>query len=523
MKIFISGIGGSGAYYLAKYYLCKGDTVYGSDIQRSRRTDDLAISDHLYIGGDASEFIAANGPFDRYIYSPAFDETHPERRYFAGQDVTAYDVGQITDKIIADYLSGALSESEKASAIQSELLPLAAIDWSAKKYIAVTGTDGKTTTVSMIYHILRKLGFKAAMISTVGMFIGDKMFDTGFHTTTPSAQELYRLLTSPELTDVEYVILETTSHALAMGRVACSLFDAAAVTNITSEHLDYHKTWDNYFNAKSRLIREHIKPGGVAVLNRYDAKSFTRLAQLCDELHIRYITNESLPDNIILDRRCDTDYNRLNASLAILTAENVTGRTIPLDILSDFVGISGRMEYMQDEPFRIIVDFAHTENALEQVLSSLRAKLNGGRLSVIFGCAGMRDRTKREPMGRIAAKYADKIFIVPEDPRTEKLIDIDRQILSGMGIDIDKDKHSADNDKNVLSFSQNGRTVRVYLTENVDARRSGIADAISEASSGDIVVACGKGHEQSLCFGTTEYPWSDQECIRQILAEHKAD
>ncbi|MBR3731372.1 MAG: hypothetical protein IKN25_01875, partial [Spirochaetales bacterium] len=126
MKIFISGIGGSGAYYLAKYYLCKSDTVYGSDIQQSRRTDSLAISDHLYKGSDASEFIAANGPFDRYIYSPAFDETHPERLYFTGQDVAAYDVGQITDKIIADYLSGSLSESEKAAAIQSELLPLAA-------------------------------------------------------------------------------------------------------------------------------------------------------------------------------------------------------------------------------------------------------------------------------------------------------------------------------------------------------------------------------------------------------------
>lgn len=518
MKLFISGIGGSGAYYLAKYYLCKGDTVYGSDIQRSRRTDDLAISDHLYIGGDASEFIAANGPFDLYIYSPAFDETHPERRYFAAQNIPTFDVGQITDKIISDYMSGSLSESEKASAIQSELLPLAAIDWSAKKYIAVTGTDGKTTTVSMIYHILRKLGCKAAMISTVGMFIGDQMFDTGFHTTTPSAQELYRLLTSPLLADIEYVILETTSHALAMGRVACSLFDAVAVTNITSEHLDYHKTWDNYFNAKSRLIREHIKPDGFAVLNRYDAQSYSRLAQLCDSRNVRSISNEHKPDTVILDSRLDTSYNRQNASLAIILTENVVGRTIPLDILSDFVGISGRMEYLQDEPFSIIVDFAHTENALEQVLSSLRAKCSG-RLSVIFGCAGMRDRTKRQPMGKIAAKYADKIFIVPEDPRTERLIDIDAQILSGMGIDINKDKHSADKDKNVLTFAQNGKTVRVYLSENVDARRSGIADAISEASPGDIVVACGKGHEQSLCFGTTEYPWSDQDCIRQILAD----
>ena len=521
MKLFISGIGGSGAYYLAKYYLCKGDTVYGSDIQRSRRTDDLAISDHLYIGGDASEFIAANGPFDQYIYSPAFDETHPERRYFAAQNIPVFDVGQITDKIISDYMSGALSESEKASAIQSELLPLAAIDWSAKKYIAVTGTDGKTTTVSMIYHILRKLGLKAAMISTVGMFIGDRMFDTGFHTTTPSAQELYRLLSSPTLADVEYIILETTSHALAMGRVACSLFDAVAVTNITSEHLDYHKTWDNYFAAKARLIREHVKPNGIAVLNHYDQRSFSRLAQLCDDQHIKYITNDNLPDNIILDSRSNTDYNRFNASLAILTAENVTGRNIPRDILSDFVGISGRMEYIQNEPFSIIVDFAHTENALEQVLSNLRARLNGGKLSVVFGCAGMRDRTKRQPMGKIAAKYADRIYICPEDPRTERLADIDVQILSGMGIDWDKTPHSEDETRHVRTFCLSDKTVKVYLEENVNARRNAIAEAIAEAKAGDIVAACGKGHEQSLCFGTTEYPWSDQQCVREILAAKK--
>ena len=391
MKIFISGIGGSGANYLARYYKNLGYEVYGSDKNLNKRIESLDILQNVIIGEPNIDEIKKIKDLSFYIYSSAFDDTHPERLYFNSLGVTQYEVGDLTDKIITNYKEGKLNDIQIESLKKSELLPLINIDWNKKKYIAVTGTDGKTTTVNMIYHILKKLGKNVAMISTVGMMIGDKMVDTGFHTTTPSSQELYNLLIQEELNNIEFVIIETTSHSLAMGRIAMAKFDISVITNITTEHLDYHRSWQNYFDSKARLIKEHLKDDGVVILNSLDEKSYSLLKNICLEKSLNYrIIDEQVVQKILLPEEMSTVYNKINAALSITTVKQLLGdAVVSWNDLSDFKGVEGRMEYIRKKPFSIIIDFAHTQNSLEVLLFSLKSKINNnGKLRVVFACLG---------------------------------------------------------------------------------------------------------------------------------------
>ncbi|HNZ25728.1 MAG TPA: UDP-N-acetylmuramyl-tripeptide synthetase [Spirochaetota bacterium] len=527
MKVFISGIGGQGASLLAQYYITLGNEVYGTDKTLNERIKALGIENNILTGDSALEFSQKIdvSKIDLYIYSSAFREDHPERTYFKDKNILIYEVGSLTDELIKQYLSGKMTSDEKSAFLNSNLLPLAKIDWNKKKYIAVTGTDGKTTTVSLIYHILKKLGKRTAAISTLGMLTNGKFADTGFHTTTPSSQELYQLLSRDELKDIDYVIVETTSHSLAMGRLAMAFFDIAVVTNITTEHLDYHKTWDNYFNSKARLITERLKDKGQVILNDMDKRSFVKLESLCKNNNIRYKTfSKQVYNNISLREEFDTDYNRINASLAIEAVNSVIEDgpvSIPLNsILSDFSGVKGRMEFLQKKPFSIIVDFAHTENALNELLSSLTEKLRENcNIRAVFGCAGMRDKSKRENMGKIAFKFSKYIYLCPEDPRVEDLSLINVEILKGMGIEIqeiDKFKQI-----NYCEFLKEDRRIKIFQEFSVNSRYKAIETAIFEAKEGDIVVICGKGHEETMCFNTTEYEWSDQTAVISILEKLK--
>lgn len=527
MRVFISGIGGQGASLLAQYYINLGYEVYGTDKTLNERIKALGIQNNILIGDNALGFLQKidSNKIGLYIYSSAFREDHPERIYFKDKDVLIYEVGNLTDKLIKQYLSGNMTTSKKAAFLNSNLLPLAKIDWNKKKYIAVTGTDGKTTTVSLIYHILTKLGKKTAVISTLGMFVNNKFVNTGFHTTTPSSQELYQLLSGDELKNIDYVIVETTSHSLAMGRLAMAFFDVAVVTNITTEHLDYHKTWDNYFDSKARLLTERLKSNGQVILNDTDKRSFVKLENLCKTNNIKYKTfSKQIYKDIALKEEFDTDYNRINASLAIEAVKSAIENdfaTIPLNsILLDFTGVKGRMEYLQKKPFSIIVDFAHTENALKELLSSLSGKLLEGRnIRVVFGCAGMRDKSKRKNMGEIAVKYSNNIYICPEDPRVEDLGEINIEILRGMGIEIKEIEEFKQNNYN--EFIKGDKYIKVFQEFSVNSRYKAIESAISESKEGDVVVICGKGHEETMCFNTTEYEWSDQAAINSILEKLK--
>lgn len=377
--------------------------------------------------------------------------------------------------------------------------------------IAVTGTDGKTTTTSMIYHILKSARRKVAMISTVEAKIGKKSLDTGFHVTTPDPFLLQRLLRRIRSQKIRYVVLEVTSHGLDQFRFFPIKPKIAVLTNITHEHLDYHGTYEKYRAAKLRLF----KGADHAVINK-DQPDFP-------------VINASLPKTLFSTYSLETDsqlkaqdlvesedsisfrlgrivyklpmtgkYNVSNALAAISTA--LLLEINPVDIkraLLSFPGVKGRLqEIKNNRGIHAYVDFAHTPNALKEVLRNLKNKLGKNeKLIVVFGSAGLRDASKRPLMGKYAAEFADQIIITSEDPRSEDPQQIAKEIIAGMP-------------------SSAKRKVVVELDRGL-----AISRAINEfARSGDWVVSCGKGHESSMNLdGWSETPWSDQLSMQEAL------
>jgi UDP-N-acetylmuramoyl-L-alanyl-D-glutamate--2,6-diaminopimelate ligase len=404
------------------------------------------------------------------------------------------------------------------------------------RVIGVTGTDGKTTTVRLIAEILRTAGHAVGRIDTVSASVANEELDTGFHTTTPDAPELQAYLARMVKAGMEYAVLETTSHGLAQHRVTGSEYDVAVVTNITHEHLDYHGSYEAYREAKAMLFRSlntaYHKPGvpKVAVLNADDS-SYQHLLAIPAETQLVYgIQNtaalDTLPTAIygrdvsaspaglqmtVYGRHSTLDtewalplaspllgrYNCYNilAATAVALSQGVTPQAIA-DGVARMQGFIGRMERIdRGQPFTVIVDFAHTPNALENALRTVR-ELTAGRVTVVFGCAGLRDRDKRPWMGEIAGRLADRTVITAEDPRTESLDQIMEQVAEG------------------------ARRAGAWEGETfwrVGDRTEAIALALQMAEPGDLIIVTGKGHEQSMCFGTTEYPWSDHRAIMNAL------
>lgn len=404
--------------------------------------------------------------------------------------------------------------------------------------IGVTGTDGKTTTVSLIHGILRAAGAGVGMVSTVKALIpsagslaspakdsaerGETELETGLHTTTPDPPELQRYIAKMVAGGASHAVLEVTSHGLAQHRVAGCEFDVAVVTNVTHEHLDFHGSLAAYQRAKAKLFEGLCgslrKPGvpKTSVLNR-DDDSFCFLRPLCADRHIVYslerntdVTAENVvfeSDRTRFDLRTPLGqvlietplvgrYNVRNvlAAASVGVALGVSPHTVAEGVAS-VRGVPGRMERIEEgQPYLAVVDFAHTPNALTQALTTARDMTQqGGRVIVVFGCAGLRDREKRTLMGRIAGRLADVVVLTAEDPRTESL-----QAIMG---------------ESAAVAETEGKHEGVDLLQIPD-RGEAILRACEMAQAGDVVIACGKGHEQSMCFGTTEYPWDDRRAMR---------
>lgn len=519
--IHFTGIGGSGAFYLAKYFLALGKTVTGSDIKHSERTQILEkLGAKIYLQPLSLEAKNSILNPDLYIYSPALPKDHPEVAYFLETAKQSLDVGQITSQIIGKFEQNALTEVETQALKESELIPLMNIAWSDKKYVAVTGTDGKTTTSTFVYHLLSKQNVNTALISTLGVRIGDKFLETGLHTTTPTSQELAQILKMPEMQPVKVVVLETTSHALAMGRIAGAKFDAAIITNITGDHLDYHGDYEHYLQAKADLLLKHLKTDGVGIVNPEDEIGYQPLLTLLNQANINFVNTKKEEFDISLPEYMQTSYNLSNAAQAALAVNHVLNKlnleSLTSVELSDIEQISGRMEIVQSHPFKIIVDFAHTANGLKQVVSAVAAKKEpNSNLHLVFGCAGMRDRTKRQPMGLVAYNFADYTYICPEDPRLETLPAINSAILKGMNIQKSEQELSSSDYQKFTT--DKGKSVEVFQEFSPNARKSAIKAALHNAKPGDIVLITGKSHEKSMAFGTEELDWNDFEAIKEIL------
>jgi UDP-N-acetylmuramoyl-L-alanyl-D-glutamate--2,6-diaminopimelate ligase len=410
--------------------------------------------------------------------------------------------------------------------------------------IGVTGTDGKTTTTNLIYHILKAAGIQAGMVSTVYAALGDSDEPLELHVTTPEAPVVQRYLRRMLDAGLTHCVLETTSHALAQYRVDAIDFDLAVVTNITHEHLDYHGDYAGYLAAKSRLF-ESLARGDwgleinsphkmavtkTAVLNR-DDQSYEPLSRIPAPTHLTYGLHQPadvsatdivygaaetrftlhLPDKktnpksqipnpkseITVSSSLVGEFNVYNM-LAAATAAQALG--IEAEAIAQGIGavkgISGRMERIdRGQLFLVIVDFAHTPNALTKAIAATR-RLTNGRIITVFGSAGKRDVAKRRLMAEIGMREADLVVLTAEDPRTESLDAILEMMADGCR-------------------SQGG--IEGVTFWRVPDRGRAIYHALKLAQIEDVVLICGKGHEQSMAFGTTEYPWDDRQATRAAL------
>lgn len=333
------------------------------------------------------------------------------------------------------------------------------------KVIGVTGTDGKTTTTHLIAHILKAAGKKVSFVSSVFASIAGKESDIGFHVTTPSSFALQKLLKQSSDYNDEYFVLETTSHALDQNRVWGIRYEIGVITNITHEHLDYHRTYENYAKTKLKLL----KMAKIGIKNTYKIASIVK----------------KIPNL--------TKFNEYNYSTAYTVCKQLgLSDEMILKAMKTFQLPKGRLDLVYDNDFKVIIDFAHTPNAFLQLLPEIRKKYlkKNGRLIHVFGSAGLRDFTKRSLMGAASSKSADIILVTEEDYRTENLEKICQQIASGI-----KSKNY----------------------QIITDRQQAINQAVKIAKKNDVVVITGKGHERSLCRGKIEYTWDEYEAVKKAL------
>jgi UDP-N-acetylmuramoyl-L-alanyl-D-glutamate--2,6-diaminopimelate ligase len=386
----------------------------------------------------------------------------------------------------------------------------------------VTGTDGKTTSTFLLSHVLEGMGRATGLLSTVAFKIGEQWADNLARQSTLESPEIQEALATMVERGVQDAILEATSHGLALQRVRRCAFDAALITNVTSEHLDFHGTREHYLAAKALLLdalleREGKQCAPMAAINLDDEGS----ASLVGRAQVRVVTfgAAGAVEVKATDVRSDAQGSRFvvaaggeryqveiclpgqfNVQNCLGVLALVYGRGLPLreavPHVATFRGVPGRMRRVEvGQPFAVIVDYAHTAASLDKVLITLRP-LTRGRLIVVFGSAGDRDREKRPAMGAVAARRADYAVITDEDPRKEPSEAILKAIAAG-----------------AQAVGARQGTDYVCIADRTQA----IEHAIGTARAGDVVLLAGKGHEKSMIMARGSIPWDEEETARQAL------
>lgn len=363
------------------------------------------------------------------------------------------------------------------------------------KVVAVTGTDGKTTTVSLIYHILKSSGAKVSMISSIAAVIDGKSYDTGSHVTTPASFSLQKFLRKARNKKSEYFVLEITSHAIDQNRIVGIPIKVGVLTNVTNEHLDYHKTYDNYLKTKAKLL----KKAKICIVNSDDS-SYMFLSEVksekTQENWITYGLSESSDYNEgtfdIKENNLLGEFNQYNilASVAACRALGITDESIK-KALKTFREPIGRVDYVYQEDFSVMIDFAHTSNASEQILKAVRPTVKGSLIHV-FGSAGERDVLKRPFLGEISSQYCDIVILTAEDPRKEDV----NAIIAEIEVGVKKEKCEV---------------IRI------PDRKEAIQAAIQMAKKDDLVLITGKSQEGSMNYGKGEEPWDEYKMVKEAL------
>jgi UDP-N-acetylmuramoyl-L-alanyl-D-glutamate--2,6-diaminopimelate ligase len=379
--------------------------------------------------------------------------------------------------------------------------------------IGVTGTDGKTTTCFLAAAMLRAAGRRPGLIGTVELGIGDERIPNENRTTTPEALELHGLLADMVAAGNDAVVMEATSHGLAQARTRNVDIDIGILTNLTSEHLEFHGTLENYRAAKAILFEQapisilNVDDPSFAYFRTHAAGSVTTYGLEADADVRASAVDASATATAFtvtagswsgrVELRLPGSFNVHNA-LATMALAQVEG--IDLDLaaraLGQLPGVPGRMETVDlAQPFGVVVDYAHTADSLGKVLRILRP-LTSGRLIVVFGSAGERDPTKRPAMGRVAAELADITVVTDEDPRLEDPRLINEAIANGAR----------------AAGARDGETLFV-----IDDRPAAIGHAIGLAQEGDVILLAGKGHEKNIIYGTQGRWWDEKEVARRAL------
>ena len=384
--------------------------------------------------------------------------------------------------------------------------------------VGITGTNGKTSTAFLCEAVLERSGQAPGLIGTIRAKVGEQ--ERKVKNTTPEASDLQELLRDMVDAGNRSVVMEVSSHALALHRVAGIQYDVAVFTNLSQDHLDFHPDMEDYFQTKRRLFDslglDWSRPAPpYAVLNLDDS----RTAEILADLKVPYITYGFHPDAHV--RATDLEFSPEGSRFTVKTpigdarvhlrlagAFNVSNalaaigvglaRRVDLDVaveaLAALEGIPGRFELVREgQDFTVLVDYAHTPDGLENVLAAAR-EVTAGRLVCVFGCGGDRDVTKRQPMGRIAARYADQVFLTSDNPRSENPMSILNEVEKGIlaeGEDVD------------------------YVKE-VD-REAAIATAVRSAKPGDTVVIAGKGHERMQIFADHQVVFDDRDVARRVI------
>lgn len=400
----------------------------------------------------------------------------------------------------------------------------------AKKLIliGVTGTDGKTTTCTLIHHVLEQAGIKAGVITTIGAKISNsKQIDTGLHMTSPDSSLVQKILHEMLEAGVTHVVCEITAHALDQHRYHGCNFKVSALTNTSHEHLDYYQNMEKYIESKAKLFQQ----SETSILNK-DDDSYKIIKELTSNPILTYsINNKSdfQAKNINIDSdliqftvnefklKSDTPYRyqiyNILAAFGICSCLQIDQKIFQKAILN-FPETKGRREEVSNDlKIKTIVDFAHTPAAIKSTLESLKINTSGN-LIVLFGATGGRDKSKRPDMGQAATVLANITILTADDTRDEKVEDISTQIVSGINIKKTNfiDYKEITSPTQFSKIHQEAKTKHVFLM--INNRQDAFNFAVNIAKAGDTVVACGKGHETTILHGSTEYPWSETEAFR---------